>query len=134
MDRRVCVKCDAVLDRGTFGGVEVDLCTSCGGVWLDKGEIERLGTITAQELQALRNMLMPPPNQAPVASDLATACVACSGKLREVILGPIHVDFCPQCNGLWLDRGELDAGLTATKGKSDVASLLKLAAATAKNG
>lgn len=134
MDRRVCVKCDAVLDRGTFGGVEVDLCTSCGGVWLDKGEIERLGTISAQELQALRNMLMPPPNQAPVASDLTTACVACSGKLREVILGPIHVDFCPQCHGLWLDRGELDAGLTSTKGKSDVASLLKLAAATAKNG
>ena len=134
MDRRVCVKCDAVLDRGTFGGVEVDLCTSCGGLWLDKGEIERLGTITEQELQTLRKLLMPLPNQNPVSSDLTTAGVACSGQLREVVLGPIHVDFCPQCHGLWLDRGELDAGLQATKGHSDVGSLLKLAAATAKKG
>jgi len=134
MDRRVCVKCDAVLDRGTFGGVEVDLCTSCGGLWLDKGEIERLGTITEQELQALRKMLLPLPNQNPVASDLTTACVACSGQLREVVLGPIHVDFCTQCHGLFLDRGELDAGIAATKGQSDVASLLKLAADAAKKG
>ena len=134
MDRRVCVKCDAVLDRGTFGGVEVDLCTSCGGLWLDKGEIERLGTISEQELQALRKMLLPLPNQNPVSSDLTTACVACSGQLREVVLGPIHVDFCTQCHGLFLDRGELDAGIAATKGQSDVASLLKLAADAAKKG
>ena len=122
------MKCDAVLDRGTFGGVEVDLCGACGGLWLDKGEIERLGTITEQELQALRRMLLPLPNQAPAVSDLPTACVACSGQLREVVLGPIHVDFCTQCQGLWLDRGELDAGLKASKGQTDVASLLKLAA------
>lgn len=132
MDRRVCVKCDSVLDRGTFGGVEVDLCTACGGLWLDKGEIERLGTITEKELRDLRRMLMPLPNQTPQTSDLPTACVACSGQLREVVLGPIHVDFCPQCQGLWLDRGELDAGLRETKGQSDVASLLKLAASVRK--
>ncbi|MBI2895860.1 MAG: zf-TFIIB domain-containing protein [Deltaproteobacteria bacterium] len=134
MERRVCVKCDGILDRGTFGGVEVDLCTSCGGLWLDKGEIERLGTLSASELEALRRMLIPVPGQRPVASDLPTACVACTGKLKEVVLGPIHVDFCMQCQGLWLDRGELDAGLEAAEGKTDVSSLLKLAAATAAAG
>ena len=133
MERRVCVKCDAVLDRGTFGGIEVDLCTTCGGLWLDKGEIERLGKISDKEIEALRRMLVPAAAHQPVASDLTTACVACSGHLREVVLGPIHVDFCGQCSGLWLDRGELDAGLAAAKGQTDVSSLLKLAAATAKN-
>lgn len=131
MERRVCVKCDGILDRGTFGGVEVDLCATCGGLWLDKGEIERLGELTASEIEALRRMLIPVPGPLPVASDLPTACVACTGKLKEVVLGPIRVDFCAQCQGLWLDRGELDAGLAATKGKTDVSSLLKLAAATA---
>lgn len=126
------MKCDSVLDRGTFGGVEVDLCKACGGLWLDRGEIERLGTITEKELQDLRRWLLPLPNQNPQPSDLPTACVACAGQLREVVLGPIHVDFCPQCQGLWLDRGELDAGLLATKGQTDVASLLKLAASVRK--
>ncbi|MFN7139600.1 MAG: zf-TFIIB domain-containing protein, partial [Limisphaerales bacterium] len=23
-------------------GVEIDLCTGCGGVWLDRGELERI--------------------------------------------------------------------------------------------
>jgi uncharacterized protein len=131
MERRVCVKCDSILDRGTFGGVEVDLCATCGGLWLDQGEIERLGALSTAEIEALRRMLIPTPGQKPSASDLPSACVACTGKLKEVVLGPIHVDFCSQCHGLWLDRGELDAGLKATKGKSDVTALLKLAAATA---
>lgn len=25
-----------------FHGIEIDLCTKCGGVWLDKGELERI--------------------------------------------------------------------------------------------
>jgi Zn-finger nucleic acid-binding protein len=133
MERRVCVKCDSVLDRGTFGGVEVDLCTSCGGLWLDRGEIERLGALTASEIEALRRLLIPLPGPRPEASDLETACVACTGTLREIVLGPVRVDFCNQCQGLWLDRGELDAGLAATQGRTDVSSLLKLAAATAAN-
>jgi hypothetical protein len=38
-----CVKCTSVLDKARVGDVEVDLCPSCGGLWLDHGEIERLG-------------------------------------------------------------------------------------------
>ena len=37
-----CVKCTSVLDKARVGDVEVDLCPSCGGLWLDKGDVEVL--------------------------------------------------------------------------------------------
>ena len=129
MDNRCCVKCDSILDRGTYAGVEVDLCPKCGGLWLDKGELEKLSA--APQTEELKRMLLGDPKSKPSPSDLTTACPACTGTLKEVVLGPIKVDFCSRCGGLWLDRGELDAGVLATKGKGDVAALLKVAASSA---
>src|SRR5207253_516309 len=42
MDLLTCVKCTSVLDKSKIGGVEVDLCPACGGLWLDQGEIEKI--------------------------------------------------------------------------------------------
>jgi len=132
MENRVCVKCDSVLDQGTYAGVTVDLCPNCGGLWLDAGEIEKLGTAPPGELKKLQGILTGDPKSKPTPSELTTACVACDGTLRELVLGPIKVDFCGKCGGLFLDRGELDAGLTAARGSGDVAALLRLAAQAAQ--
>jgi hypothetical protein len=37
-----CPKCGACLTVREQQGVEVDECPSCGGVWLDSGELEKL--------------------------------------------------------------------------------------------
>src|SRR5262245_40455334 len=113
MENLCCVKCESVLDRGTYAGVEVDLCPSCGGLWLDKGEIEKLGKAGGADVGELKMMLLGDPKSKPVPSDLTSACPACTGTLKEVVLGPVKVDFCAQCGGLWLDRGELEAGMAA---------------------
>lgn len=39
----VCPACGGLMDLDKVGDVELDHCTSCLGVWLDKGEIDRLG-------------------------------------------------------------------------------------------
>jgi hypothetical protein len=52
-----CVKCNSVLDRATFQGLEVDLCPKCGGLWLDRGEITRAAKLPEQELGRLRGLL-----------------------------------------------------------------------------
>jgi hypothetical protein len=132
MENLCCVKCESILDRGTYAGVEVDLCPECGGLWLDKGELEALGTASPTQVSDLRNMLTGNPFAQPAASDIPTECPSCEGKLREVVLGPIHVDFCTNCGGVFLDRGELDKGLEASKGKGDLAALLRVAVAAAK--
>jgi ribosomal protein L37AE/L43A len=40
--RLECPRCDGKLTAVSFEGVEIDRCESCGGVWLDKGELEEL--------------------------------------------------------------------------------------------
>lgn len=37
-----CPRCDGKLGSETLYGVEIDRCSECGGVWLDKGELIRL--------------------------------------------------------------------------------------------
>jgi Zn-finger nucleic acid-binding protein len=35
-------------------------------------------------------------------------CPVCSVELRMTDRQGVEIDYCPQCRGVWLDRGELD--------------------------
>ena len=37
-----CPRCDGSLKESQFEEVTIDVCESCGGVWLDPGELEQL--------------------------------------------------------------------------------------------
>lgn len=37
-----CGKCGAAMDTHTFRGVEIEICSECGAVLLDNGELETL--------------------------------------------------------------------------------------------
>jgi uncharacterized protein len=37
-----CPKCGGNLNEVVFRGIRIDRCSSCGGVWLDNGELEKL--------------------------------------------------------------------------------------------
>jgi len=37
-----CPKCPGKLDSYTFEGFVLDRCHECGGIWLDKGELEAI--------------------------------------------------------------------------------------------
>jgi Zn-finger nucleic acid-binding protein len=39
---------------------------------------------------------------------MSVKCPNCSGEMREIKKYNAHVDYCPVCNGVWLDRGEID--------------------------
>lgn len=36
------------------------------------------------------------------------SCPNCAGEMREALKYGVHLDYCPTCNGIWLDRGEID--------------------------
>ena len=38
----VCPRCGMTMDIEKADDIEVDVCLNCGGVWLDKGELEKL--------------------------------------------------------------------------------------------
>lgn len=35
-------------------------------------------------------------------------CPKCGAGLKEEARGDVHVDVCPDCQGMWLDAGELE--------------------------
>jgi Zn-finger nucleic acid-binding protein len=121
-----CVRCNSVLDKATIAGMEVDLCPSCGGLWLDRGELERLNRVPRDAVEQLRFALTGG-EQAGV-SPTQTACPACPGALQQVKLGRVLIDYCEKCRGVFLDKGELDAAMAAVRGAS-VDSVLALAGA-----
>ncbi|MCC6671135.1 MAG: zf-TFIIB domain-containing protein [Planctomycetes bacterium] len=46
-----CPRCEAVvLEERDRDGIQVDICPKCRGVWLDRGELERLVAKATQEI------------------------------------------------------------------------------------
>jgi len=37
-----------------------------------------------------------------------TKCPKCGMRLEEIAFGDVHIDKCFGCEGIWLDKGELD--------------------------
>ena len=89
------------------GTVEADACPSCGGLFLDQGE---LGALAAR--RDLERLLAADA----VEDDSDFGCPACGEGMGEAPLLGFHagVDVCRACGGVWLDPGELalarDAG------------------------
>jgi len=51
-----CPKCGMDLEEITFSEVRVDKCFSCGGLWLDAGELDHILEKEAGFLRRLRNI------------------------------------------------------------------------------
>jgi len=96
-----CPKChnvELLQAKSKSTGVLVDHCPQCQGVWCDRGELERMLEVVAERLDV--------PRHAKLSS---RKCPRCSVRLRAISYRGtfVAVDACPQCAGIWLDRGEL---------------------------
>lgn len=60
-----CPVDDAVLVMSERSGVEIDYCPTCRGVWLDRGELDKILDRAAQDLAPQRAEPAPPPPQDP---------------------------------------------------------------------
>jgi uncharacterized protein len=43
--------CQNTLREVSKEGILIDLCTQCGGIWMDKGELEKIINLSRQDLQ-----------------------------------------------------------------------------------
>ncbi len=46
-------------------------------------------------------------------------CPQCGSVMRERERSRVRIDFCPDCKGVWLDRGELDKIIAFESGSRD---------------
>ena len=97
--------------------VTYDFCENCGGVWLDKGELEKL-TMQSDRMQADLSSLMEEVHETwwDDSTNLRKAhpvrrCRRCSNRTMTKMhfMGDqkIILDYCQECGGLWLDGGEI---------------------------
>ena len=54
--RMMCPVCDVALSMADRQGVEIDFCPQCRGVWLDRGELDKIIERSASEMA-------PPPRE-----------------------------------------------------------------------
>lgn len=82
---------------------EIDRCSHCGGIWLDRGEMDRVPQDRAEEVDQ-------PGGGSEEVDLLGLNCPHCFVPLeqfRHPKLGDITLWRCPDCHGFWLRRGQL---------------------------
>ncbi|MBL7197086.1 MAG: zf-TFIIB domain-containing protein [Candidatus Omnitrophica bacterium] len=103
MDCPVCREPMVVLE---LDKVEIDHCFSCGGIWLDSGELELL-----LEDSKEKESLMASFEKNREAKEKARKCPICLKIMEKVTCGlekKTLVDKCRQNDGIWFDKGELE--------------------------
>ena len=89
------------------GGVEIDVCRRCGGLWFDGGELAHaLHSYDSGLKKADFESWLGPEN-----GNTGGTCPRCSTHLSERELEgphPLTIEFCPSCSGMSLKAGELE--------------------------
>lgn len=94
-----CRKIDLKQMKHRDSGATVDACPECQGIWFDQGELNQVLRTAAKELR--------PPGNSPHQATALCPCCHVPMIAFEYPQTVAVVDMCPDCLGLWLDRGEL---------------------------
>ncbi len=106
-----CLRCNSIeMELHTRGEgtevYEVDICSGCGGLWLDAKELNQLDDNFFVDVEEIELTDVEPTNE-----DAALNCPRCDGapllrKVRPKRYGDVVLDTCRTCKGFWLDSGE----------------------------
>jgi len=101
-------------------GIEVDTCVSCGGVWLDAGEVELMAEKAGADPAGLSERL----RRGRRGEQSDRSCPRCGKKMRGLTVcegNPVELDRCPRGHGIWFDRGELERFIGQCEGGGEKA-------------
>ena len=120
-----CTTCKEPMIVLELEEVEIDHCISCGGTWLDAGELELLLEETDNKDQILDSI-----ESDKKSKEKKRKCPICLKKMEKVQCGTdekITLDRCKKNDGIWFDKGELRAVLKMSEGEGEsrVLKLLK---------
>mgnify|MGYP001986706570 CR=1 FL=1 len=95
------------MDRVKEPDLVVDRCPECGGTFFDKGELD----VLVAEVSGMHLHFFPQPEHQDVHSAITCAKPSCGGEtmLKKTIsdFSEIIFDYCPKCEGIFLDKGEI---------------------------
>jgi Zn-finger nucleic acid-binding protein len=108
----VCPDCQGVLQPKMIDAIEVDYCEEgCKGIWFDEGELYKVIKLPKGEIKEnLKTEFKGAPGY--VSENTKRQCPCCKVDMERYhwkASSQIFLDFCPECYGFWLDKGELNA-------------------------
>ncbi|MGE5295173.1 MAG: zf-TFIIB domain-containing protein [Solirubrobacterales bacterium] len=102
-----CPACKKAMITLELADVEIDHCVSCGGIWLDAGELELLMDAPEKARELLNSF-----HEDNTATEQDRRCPICRKNMAKILVGganpPLRIDQCRRNHGLWFDRGELE--------------------------
>lgn len=112
-----CPRDGSALETRTYEAkIEIDACATCGGMWLDKGELEAIQETRERDYRStLENVSDTVKRSINEVAQLETSpirCLKCGVEMETREYGycsQIIIDTCPEGCGLWLDAGEIQA-------------------------
>lgn len=109
-------------DKGQLDGcfyeddIAVDECQECHGIWLDAGELEKVQESMEHdhsgELKNIPDFAIRAYRMAKAKRESELECPICGRPMDKNEYGycsQIIIDVCSVCQGIWLDKGELEA-------------------------
>ena len=98
-----CERCDTSMQTVFYEGVAVKLCFSCKGMFFNEESLVAIEESREIEIPADT----PIPRNGP---EVRRDCPECEIVMKKREHGKIRVtmiDYCQNCDGIWLDKGEL---------------------------
>lgn len=102
--------------------VEIDYCTACKGIWLDRGELDLI--FSSSEKKEIAKLFSVKNN----LDEIKRRCPICKKKMNKVEFENtgIIIDRCSEDHGVWFDSGELKSILkSAEEENSKIINMLK---------
>jgi Zn-finger nucleic acid-binding protein len=102
-----CPQCEGqVLEKEMVSGTPVLVCSRCSGLWLEKGDLNRIAHPIEGDLEYCTHEYTGEKTRS------GLNCPRCTDvemfKVYFIEFTDIEIDFCPECDGLWLNRQSLD--------------------------
>lgn len=102
-----CPRDSAALERREVHERPIDVCPTCGGMFLDRGELRKVADETAGDVEFStidQDSLQHPDATGPISCPRDGAAMQ---KVEFNIDTNIILDHCLDCHGFWLDAPEL---------------------------
>ena len=103
---RVCPVCGTETAVLELHGTEIDYCFSCGGIWLDSGELEELIGDERKSDEIVKLFK----DVTSTSKEKKRPCPVCGKAMKKVevqLENPVIIDKCPKEHGIWFDKDEL---------------------------
>jgi Zn-finger nucleic acid-binding protein len=102
-----CPRCQQALVVHTLEPVKVGECSTCKGAWLDWDELRMLKDATDPDLRWMDFQIWKHQDRFQI-KEIPLQCPSCGGGMVVIDYDTttVRVDFCLQCQGVWLDAYE----------------------------